>query len=60
MDLLTTLVLGSYVYTTAIGKWLEAKLEKAVAKLIDNHFAHVNARLDALEKRAPHESDTAA
>lgn len=53
LDLLTTLVLGSYVWTTAVGLGL-FKLFLTLAKEVRNshrhHLEEIDKRLDRLER----------
>ena len=47
MDLLTTLVLGSYAWTTLSVRWVGQKVDK----LENNHLAHIEDRLTVLERK---------
>jgi hypothetical protein len=52
MDLLHTIVLGSYVYTTGVFLWFQRKYEM----LAKNHLRHLEDRVRVLEKAAGVES----
>ena len=45
MTILETLILGSYLFTVGVYKYLSAKIDK----FINNHLKHVDERLARLE-----------
>jgi hypothetical protein len=60
MGLVETLVIGSYLYTTAFGGWLF----RQVSKLQSNHLQHLEDRVLSLEQaetqRTQAETDSGA
>lgn len=47
MDLLTTLVLGSYAYATVIGAYALQRIDR----ILENHLRHLREEIDALKAR---------
>ena len=51
MDLVTTLTVGAYVYTTGAIVWLNRRFESAIEKITVNHIKHLEERIKTLERK---------
>ncbi len=51
MNLLETLVLGSYVWTFVVGLTLWKLIERRFTTLAENHFRHIEEELKRLKPR---------
>lgn len=52
MDLLTTLVLGAYAYTTLVGAYILRRVDG----ILENHLKHLRREVDQLKLTMPPDS----